>query len=289
MPPRTPRFPRPLALPTFRLSGHMAKADTKPTKQPPRLIQKNGSSGLLQPLESGALMRALSILRRSFSKAVPPKPSIRATWIEPDRGPSRAVRFCTEAFDRHGHDGMRSSCGSTKSQSCARSATNPSLRRASPATLIGGWGFATLQLARRLELDKKLPAPSPPYRGSGQHEASVKGAARVPHPRGHHVWGWVVALRWIAAHGLGAALAAPATGNPLSRDVLARIGWPDSVPAATSRPAHNGYPLRLTLCISSRLFPPIFAMGMPIDGRSIDPKLKFSGQASFSQPLLTTP
>ena len=76
MPPRTPRFPRPLALPTFRLSGHMAKADTKPTKRPKRTIQ-SGSSGLLQPLESGALMRALSILRRSFSKAVPPKPSIR--------------------------------------------------------------------------------------------------------------------------------------------------------------------------------------------------------------------
>ena len=36
MPPRTPRFPRPLALPTFRLSGHMAKADTKPTKRPKR-------------------------------------------------------------------------------------------------------------------------------------------------------------------------------------------------------------------------------------------------------------
>ena len=68
-----------------------------------------------------------------------------------------------------------------------------------------------------------------------------------------------------------------------------RIGWPELRAAPHTRPAHNGYPLRLTLCISSRLFPPIFAMGMPIDGRSIDPKLKFSGQASFSQPLLTTP
>lgn len=103
------------------------------------------------------------------------------------------------------------------------------------------------------------------------------------------MWGWVVALRWIAAHGLGAALAAPATGNPLSRDVLAPNRMAGLRAAPHTRPAHNGYPLRLTLCISSRLFPPIFAMGMPIDGRSIDPKLKFSGPASFSQPLLTTP
>jgi hypothetical protein len=40
------------------------------------LIQRN-SSGLLKPLESVASMKALRILRRSFRKIVPPKPTIR--------------------------------------------------------------------------------------------------------------------------------------------------------------------------------------------------------------------
>lgn len=61
------------------------------------------------------------------------------------------------------------------------------------------------------------------------------------------MWGWVVALRWISAHGLGAALAAPATGNPLSRDVLAPNRMAGLRAALHTRPAHNGYPFRLTL------------------------------------------
>lgn len=98
MPPRTPRFPRPLALPTFRLSGHMAKADTKPTKRPkrtdPERFERFIAAARKRGIDESLEHFAAKFFQERAAKAV-------------DQAMSRAVRFCTEAFDGHGHDGMR--------------------------------------------------------------------------------------------------------------------------------------------------------------------------------------
>jgi hypothetical protein len=87
-----------------------------------------------------------------------------------------------------------------------------------------------------------------------------------------------------------AADVAPLDKGPITLHVRFRMpcchqGMPYYIPA----PNRTAIPSVCPFCISSRHFPPILAIGMPIDGRSIDPKLKFSGPSSFSQPLLTTP
>lgn len=58
--------------------------------------------------------------------------------------------------------------------------------------------------------------------------------------------------------------------------------------ALHTRPKQDGYPFGLTLLHLIEALT-ILAIGMLIKGRSIDPKLEFSGPPSFFQPLLTTP